>query len=87
MVAIPEAVDSDFWRADGERGDTAHAHDRPLVALRFPVLADVLAQERFVLLSIFKWEHRKGWCACACFLRALLRALRCVRPTLPARVP
>ena len=57
MVAIPEAVDSDFWRADATRADSAD------VALRFPVLADVLLQQRFVLLSVFKWEHRKGWCA------------------------
>ena len=54
MVAIPEAVDSDFWRADATRADSAD------VALRFPVLADVLLQQRFVLLSVFKWEHRKG---------------------------
>ena len=57
MVAIPEAVDSDSWRADATGADSAD------VALRFPVLADVLLEQRFVLLSVFKWEHRKGWCA------------------------
>eukprot|EP00802_Teleaulax_amphioxeia_P013526 Tamp_13577.p3 GENE.Tamp_13577~~Tamp_13577.p3 ORF type:complete len:215 (-),score=33.07 Tamp_13577:357-1001(-) len=55
VVAIPEAVDSDFWRADATGADSAD------VALRFPVLADVLLEQRFVLLSVFKWEHRKGW--------------------------
>lgn len=65
IYAMPEAIDSDFFQpragATHAEATTEEQHSKEFSKSEDPIEESSEQAPRLALLSVFKWEHRKGW--------------------------